>query len=903
MRWLRISVMLISFLLPVQFVHAENDAHVFILNLNKPVAGMTFALFEDPLCTKPLENEYGENLLLTTDETGKAETKLSEQHFYMKQTETIPGWYQEKKMIPVTSDEIHIEPHPVSYVFSEKKDGEGISSHLQILNEKREVIADWNADKQPSEPYLFNQKVNLESGKTYILHDPDESQWEIAEDVCFQIPSYYEKNNLQSVVINRKSYGSVSILTETSEHSVSDVSVKFFLDEKGEKAAYDIYGKSETLITGKDGTVKANLVPGIYYVKLTDLNDSYYLDSELYPFTVISGTLIRTQVKLNPVLVSVSMKDPDGKNVNGKMVLSENGREQEITSSTLNLKRNTDYILKEKNYPSGYHAGKEVLFHVPEQNEGIIEQSILMQPFDVCGNIRDVENGKLIEGGTFQILNQVGEEVSRFNKGTVRTNDLHDCSVYTIHCLSMPEGYLIPDDYKLEIGKEGNFNFTVYCTPYVRFSANIIDSSDGKTVSETRWTLYKDSNCTEVLRDVYGNLIQDTNERHSIQNGTYYFRISSADFNYYQDKQTYVIHADHAVNPELVFETALTKADIRIRVQDPDGRKINKTKLEVMDTKGNSIGEFDSHGDDLLGQMKLRKELKPGDNLYLLIKETSGLYTWKEKRTLIEIPSEKPDEIPIVTLILNPYVSLDIEEAGEENKTEGSTYVLFKDEDCSVPATDIHEDKTESTTDKKGNVHWDLRSGVYWLKETGTSVNAYLYEMPVKVLLDPQVKWHEKINFSTIRPVIHFSTIDTQGNPVKGGIYDVYDTKGNKLHSFQSGGTVELKGEWLKPGGTLVFHETKSASGYLKQNTDIRYTLSTAVPDKIPEIRVHYLEKTYHANSKHRKNQKFSPAEQKNNLTWTLPFIALSTICIILVLKKISILLKKKSKTFDSFLH
>ena len=878
--------LMISVLLPMISIHAENAETVFHLSLKEPVSGMIYALYEDEACEKPLLNAKGEDVILKTDQEGKAEASVTSRNFYLKQTETVPGWYQEKDAVMVTEDSLELQPHPVSWKFSEQAGGKDISSHLQLLNEKKEVIADWKSE-EPSEPTYRDQKVLLEAGKSYVLRNPDVRQWETSDSVTVNIPACYEPDLNEITRIERRSYGRAILKTQdTEKKAVTGTSLKLFEDEKGSVQATDIHGKQEILRTDRNGTVKTDLYPGTYYAQVQNPDSSYYRDDALWPVQVKAYQSERTEIILKPVLASVSMKAPDGKKVDGMMLLSGGGKEIRTSGEILRLKRDTDYVLRDAGHPAGYHAGREVSFHTPVNGNGTIEQSLIVEPFQVHGKIVNRKNGEVIRGGTFRILNPDGKEVVRFSNGELHTSGLAEGTVYTIHCLSLPKGYQIPADLQFETGMEGNPSFEVSCDPYVRFSIQAVSASDQKPLKDVRWSLYSDPACTQLLKDIHGNEMRDVNGEAEISNGLFYGKVRTDDPHYYKDDQVYEIHAEES---DCVLNATLTKADLRIRVMNPQQDLIRHTEITVLDSSGNSIGEMISSGDDLLSSLKLQKEPVPGEVLYLEIRKTQGLYTWKDRRTRVQIPLEKPEEMPVIQLNMNPYVSLDVSEAGEKEKTAGSTYALFEEEGCVHKATDIHGKATEAITDEEGLIHWDMRSGTYWLKEVSTEAAAYLNETPVKVILNPAESWHEQQNFATVKPVVHFATVDTQGNPVRGGSYEIQDENGSVVHAFQAGGTVALKGKWLKPGKTILIHEVSPASGYQKHETDIRYTLPKAIPDKTPEIRIHCLRNAYSSG----RNTNVKAIRQKaesdrNSPLWLIPFVVGAGALILILLKIVS---------------
>lgn len=889
MRWMRISGLLISVILPMFPDHGGGTAlQTFHLSLKEPVEGMTYALYEDPECRKPLENADGENIVLMTNENGDAHAD-AHSPFYLRQTGTVPGWYMEDEVFFISSDTLMIEPHPVSYVFGMEKDGEVVPAHLQILDEQGKIIADWKTEKK-SVPFLQKQKVNLEPGKSYLLHNPDIRQWQIADDEPFEIPLSYDPENKEEVMLNQRSYGRAVLSIESDEKPVSDASVMIYEDADGEKQAVDIYGKKEVLHADQNGKIQIDLTEGTYYAGFENLDSSCYMPDQLKEFRVDAEETRKTELHVKPVLVSTSLQDPDGRKTDGTMILAGEGKEQEVHASTLHLKRNTDYVLKAETWPSGYHAGMESRFHTPEKESDLIEQNVILMPFAINGTIIDEETGRLLKDSLFQILDSSGKEVVRFSNELKDASRLQDASSYTIHCLSLPEGYLIPDDQILEIGTEGNVSFRIPCTPYVNVSAHVVNVSDGKPVEKVKWSLYKDRECQEILRDIYGSPVENAQGIRPVLNGTYYGKIMTEDPHFYPDETVYEIHADHAEKSEARLEGKLAKTDLQVKVENPDGKKIENVQIEVLDNNGRSCGTFLSTGDDSFEQAGMKNILKPSDVIYLQIQKSEGLYTWKERRTRVQLPDKRPAETPVIRLEGNPYVSLDVQEAGVESRTSGSTYVLSEEESCENAAMDIHGKKTESQTDQNGEIHWDMRPGTYWLKQRESGASAYLNEVPVKVVLDPENNWQEKRNFATVLPVIHFQTVDTKGESVNGGTYEILDEDGKRIHTFQAGGMVELKGKWLKPGKTLVFHETKAAAGYQNHTTDIRYTVPLSIPDQTPEIRIHCLRLSDRTSAVKKPSANSSPLKkQQDKQPWFLiPAAVLALLGIVIIMKTVS---------------
>lgn len=864
MKWMRITLPLLCSLFPAVSVHAEATAsYLFQLTLNQPVEGMTYALYEDKEEKIPIENSSGEPVTLVTDETGKASVMVSDHDFYLRQTRTVPGWYAEPEAIPVSSESLKMEAHPVRYEFSETKDNRPVSAHLQLFDEKKKIIADWQSEES-SVPLKDDKPAVLEAGETYILRDPEKADHEICEDVRFRIPYYYEKDRKDSITLKRKTYGTVRFHTSVAGKKVpGKACVSYYLDREGKEAALNIHGEKETGQTDSEGIFQSELFPGTYYYRVSETDSSYYADPAFYQIRAEAGKTVETDFQLKPVLADLKMTDPDGNRIEGTMILSGDGTEQKIDSAVVHLKRNTDYVLKAGTYPAGYHATQEISFHTPEEEESIRKQCLILTPFQVSVMITDEETGRNIPDAVFCILNDTGQELMRSGSGLLKTSALHDCASYRIHCLSMPDGYLIPDDRMMEIGQTGDYVFSVVGTPYVNVSANCQVKQNQKLPQNVKWSLYQDEECRNPAADIHGEEIRNADGVRSVRNGTYYMKVMTDDPHFYEDSRVYRIQADHAVKATAENEIYLMQADYRVKVQNPDGKKVPGVKLEVMNEKGQTLGKFESSGDDLLTEAGLNENPVPGEILYLKIRNVPGQYTWQERRTRITVPQERPDQVPAVMLAINPYVSLDLTEADEVSGTSGSTYALFENEDCTLPAHDIHSAKTEDITDEKGRIHWDMRNGTYWLKEIKTESSAYLNMVPVRIVLDAGKRWKEYQHFATVRPVIRFTTADSVGNMVAGGKYEIHDENGKEIYHFQSGGTVELKGKWLTPGKTIVIHETEQAAGYQRHETDIRYAVPEAVPDRIPEIRIHYLKKTMAKTKTGSRRKNEATAEEK----------------------------------------
>jgi hypothetical protein len=872
------------------------------LRLKQPVKGMVYGVYKDASYTELLKNEKNEELRLITDEKGEAEVSVSADSYYIHQIKSAPGYYLDTESYTEDDSLEDLSVFTIDLLFDMK----GFeNSHLQIMDANdHKVLADWNKGKTALHegiPYLF------EGGETYLLHAPDAGELTVCNDLIFTVSEYWKETPVYS--LEKKEYGMLSVLNKDSEEKLLQGSAfGLYKDAETAELALQMNEEKAQGICDDQASISFAVAPGTYYLKQLKVNSFFYAEEEVRKIEVQAGKTIETIWKNEDIQGIFSIKDSaTGKDLPGELILTD-GKEKKMLHLLREtaLERGKTYTLKETGHPNDYFHGKDIVFTVPQINEGRIEQAVMCTPFQVQMEYLNKRTMRRADTGKFEVIDTLDDSaVMHFDThGEINAmSDLKSGHSYRIHQLSSSPGYLLSEDSMIDIPLETDgtglqiIPAQMCSDTYAVLKAGSFDDG-GNVLKSTEITLYRDQMGKEILKDTAGrNAVIHTDQNHAetlnLNNGTYYWKVTKFPEGYYRDETMHTVIADHEERPVGVLRSVLQHAGMRIQCTDRQNQDIANACIEIFHD-GRSEGIAEVSGNAFMMKLPSGKEIIPGETYGIKIAEAPGLYTYSRDVQTLMIPETAPEEIPHLTAVMDPYITVSAFEGNEKQMIKGSSYSLFTDAYCTKIAYDIQGRTASGMTDKNGKASWAVREGRYWLKQTDTAGHTYRNQTVVQFTADSAKQWEQKFHFTSMPVTLSLRLNDENGNQIRSGSYDVFSQDGKLLYRWDSGLRAPMEGNWLKAGGTYRFHEKTAPEGYKSNSTDLVYTLSQEQPEEAPVIVIAY-EKTEHRNA--------SAIEENNSkgslqpISWHLPVFCFGAMLVFVIAVKVFINMKNSAKT------
>lgn len=335
---------------------------------------------------------------------------------------------------------------------------------LAVLCDGKEVTS-WTTDGKAKE-------IELETGKEYILRELDAPKgYEKAADVKFTAPA--EGKTVEVKMIDKKQ-------SEEPKPTKVEISKKDITNGKELAGAkLKVVDKDGNVIKEWTSTDKPAYFENVFkagetYTLVEETAPNGYVVAEEVKFTVNEdGTVTKVEMKDDVTKVQISKKDITGGNeLSGAhlVVVDENGNTVAEFDSTdkptyfeAKFEAGKTYTLREETAPDGYVVAEEVKFTVSTNGDiDIVE--MVDDTTKVQISKQDITNGKELAGAKLKVVDKDGNVIKEWtstNEPTYFENVFKAGETYTLIEETAPDGYVIAEEVKFTVSKDGNIDKVV----------------------------------------------------------------------------------------------------------------------------------------------------------------------------------------------------------------------------------------------------------------------------------------------------------------------------------------------------------------------------------------------------------------------------------------------------------
>lgn len=790
-KWLLLSLSFSSFFI----LPKEEITHTYEIQTN--VEGMKYGLYEDEECKTPLLDENDQEIIIEMDDQESQSIMIQQDKAYIKQIDTVDGYYLDPEVYTL-EEKTTLPSYPITIKYI--SDIYPITYHL--FEEDKEVHS-WTADKEtiPDITYI--------AGKTYQLQEEVDDPYVKTNTLSFTIPKEYDLKYEGTVEVQHQSFGIID-LNIYDEKPLSNVTYTLYQDPETKEAIKDIDGNECVGTSDEEGKIQFQVQEGTYYLKQTNISEDYYNNPSITEVNVRSKETTEVKMIEHPVEVLFLMKDIKTNEIIDSTLWINELNKTVHSNEKIALKRNTEYSLKDVEHPNGYYTLDDFTYTTSETyQDEVVELSY--QPFVMTFQVVDQDTNKTVNGSQYGIYDESGQVVLSFQmNGQYQTSALHDGVKYTWKEIGQVEGYLPMKEKSFEVTSDDQSLFIQsYKIPYTTIYVDIKDTS-GKSIDGVVG-IFQDKACTKQVKDIDGNLINDSNKK-NIRNGTYFMKLIELDKHYVWNDEVKEIKIDHSNNH---FGYTVEHVGMDVKVQTVKGNELNDVELELLDESGTVLTKFFNQS------IQDAYSLLERDKTYgIRISHINGLYTYEKSIKSFVLTKDQ-----LITFECDPYINVSLQ--------EGGTYGLFKDVRCLELGEDIYGNQTKKSGD---TISWLMREGTYYLKQLEVK-DGYYPNQEVQEIHLKEGTWSNVLHQESTRITLDIQIKDEDQELV--GEYELLDEDGNvKDRITQSNSSYNA--DWLKAGSSITIHEVKAPAGYKNISTDITYSIPKTCPEGVPSIVMEY---------------------------------------------------------------
>lgn len=814
-----LSILFIA-LSPISFVKEKCEKYTY--RVPSTIQGMQYGVYEDEECKHPIKDKDNEDLIFTVDLNQQQDYSFENEHIYIQQVETIPGYYLDTSIYDISKENVY-KVYPINIYYESD-----IYPAEYELFQGDERIANWKADCK-SNAVKDGEKVIYEAGETYTIHQIHMEEYTCIEDVTFTIPKFMNENDYSAtrIYLNRKEFSICEVEIKNEVDGIENVEYQLFIDEACTQEATDIYGQSTLQKTDHDGKIQYAMEEGTYYLKEMDISEDYYKDESIETVQLKNGET--KSILRNPKFIQIKVLLIDGENSTPLLGNISYGDEKILSGEIVHLKRGETYEFQEVGNILGYFKAEPLSWKVSDTEE-INEIELKKYPFTVTFHVYDIDTNDSIKGGFYRIMSQ---DVNVFSYRAVedeyQTRSLQCGQTYTLEETKSPSMYCGNARVTFTIPEYSSssqqISIEMYKIPYVKVSGIICNDNDEEIPA--KMFLYQDEQCTKLINDIHGNQVKDiTKNTYEIRNGTYYAKIRDVDSHYYEDTEVLKVSFDHKDLLDKVVSRKVTSISIPVVIQDENENILRDCSYDILDENKKIISSNRS-------DTEVRGLLERGGSYYLQINQIHGNYTYPKYSSKITIPTQLKDDLAFQMTCV-AYITLNI----KQQEIFGNVLALYTDETCMNLAKDIHGKQTKAQTLENDALSWKLRKGTYYLKEVETKKNCYPSTQLERIILDTN-EWNVTKEFVSNYASINILIQDENGVSLQDGKYEIKNEEDTTITTFQ-GSQLNFMHENLVPSQTYTVHEVKAPNGYKNNTMDIVFTLPAQKPISNPEIEIQY---------------------------------------------------------------
>lgn len=730
---------------------------------------------------------------------------------------------------------------------------------LQILDQNDFVVYEFTTGNNEEDDQTKEYVTDLIAGVEYTIHIqsvPD--YFVVPEDQKITLPEKLDDEKNLIFTIELSPYVPLTVnVTGNDNEPINDGEYTLYTDEECKTIAADIDGK-DAILRIENGKAEINLAEGTYYIKETVCASHYYKNSKVIKITLDSEKekAETVDITLKRIEVYIIVKDVNGNKVscNIQLIDSDDSMLYEWSSDDVigiaDLYAGNSYTVHITNAPAGYFIPDDSELQVPNEapDEDVIKKTIELYPFKVMIRSVDSDSGNPISGNKMQMFSE-GELIAEWTSqsGYTSVSGLYPGKSYTIHQKITADHYLPGEDVSFTIpskptDKESVFFYQITNTPYVTATGSV-HSISGSAISEAKYGIYTDVNCTSLAKTITGEsalFTADTSGAFTVnlKNGTYYVRQIDVPASYYRNNDVYVLSVNRGKSVTAVLDLSCKQVRYSFSVVDnSDNRYISGAHMRLSDADGKVIHEWVT-GEAPYDSIQLER-----DQMYVLEQTSPASGYIRSGSITFHVSEYEPsNNIEYITVRNVGFSSFGIHLSRSDVLSVplgNGQFALFTDADCTKLVTTVDGGATIAYTDWNGTIYWNLLDGKYYLKEMTAPSHFYIdpavYEIYVSHRSGATIKRISNV------PITFYVSAADGDILLKDAVIQVFNSEDKLIEEWTTDSLSHLI-DYIKLDARMTYriHIKTVPSGYEVQDEDIYFTLPSTEPDEIPTVLVRF---------------------------------------------------------------
>ncbi len=636
-------------------VHAAADPSL-------PCAEAVYEVFQDEKALLPAVNEKGEALIMKTDAKGEAQMELPSA-FFLKMKTAGRGYYMDPQVIAVKKD-LSLALWPIRFVFNT---GER-TAEMQL--------------KQADGTMLPSRQA--EAGQHYTAYEAAPDSYQSAKPLSVEVPLYrQEKNDPIILQTEEQKYGNAVINFLDGQPVIPGIGYQIYQDAQGTAKAEDVCGRD---LIGVSETEKKTmmLVPGTYYLKITDVPSSFCMPSDMISFKVQAGEDTAVETELQKMAVHVHVLDISS----GKEIAADVRCLQEEQQVQDGWQREKTYQIKAEPKDPGYFHLQPQTVSIPADADAPLDVIFKAVPFTIHVQGTDRETGAEV-AMKYEIRSSSGDLLSRAQAG----------ETVIFHEISCLPGYESSGDQQLVIPASSDVPQTYEISfPHDPYTMVHLKAAAGSLI-----TLYEDEACTCPALDRHGmpaqTVLMEDEAVLEMPNGIYYAKQNEVSSGYFLNTDHYVLRCQRTISLDAELAFYNCKAGLEI-ISTVHGSGTPEIIYDIKEN-GRIIASLSSTSGDWISE-----GINAGHTYEVSVQKIQGQYVYQPAQSAV---IEASSTLPSVEFSFDPYIDLML-------RTEGRSTVkgaLYLDAEQEEKALDIYGNPCEMLLSSQG-ASVKIAPGTYW---------------------------------------------------------------------------------------------------------------------------------------------------------------------------------------------
>lgn len=390
-----------------------------------------------------------------------------------------------------------------------------VGAKLTVIDENEKIIDTWVSTE------TTHKIEGLVVGKSYTLRE------EIAPD------GFAKATDIKFTVKNTADIQKVTMVDKVVEMTKEDIA-----GNEIEGAELKVVDKDGKIVDSWTSTKEAHKIKGLTegetYILYEDYAPDGYVISNKVEFTV-SADKETQKVTMIDKTVEILKVDIDGNTIEGVTLIVTNTKTKNIVDQWVSTKEThkvsgliegETYILHEEKVVDGYVKATDIEFTVTDKKE-VQEIKMIDKVVEIIKT--DLVTGEELEGAELQVIDEDGNVIDEWVSTKVphRVKGLEENKKYKLIEKTAPYGFELTEEIEFTVTEDKETQkVNMKDMPILKTVKLLKKDSKTNEVIKDKFTfgIYKDEECTKLIKMVDSNKEQGTITFEDLRYGTYFIK-------------------------------------------------------------------------------------------------------------------------------------------------------------------------------------------------------------------------------------------------------------------------------------------------------------------------------------------------------------------------------------------